>query len=127
MGADDRVVLVRPSERVSGPATPGMNREQAHATDGMWAGFVTTDGGMTSGWHHHGEYDSAIYVLSGALRMEFGLGGTESLDAGPGDFVLVPKGAVHRESNPSDDVAEIIVVRSGHGESNVNLDGPAGT
>jgi hypothetical protein len=41
--------------------------------------------------------------------------------------VLVPKGAVHRESNPSDDVAEIIVVRSGRGESNVNVDGPAGT
>ncbi|MFI7402188.1 hypothetical protein ACIBW9_17225 [Streptomyces sp. NPDC049541] len=27
---------------------------------------------MTSGRHHHGEHESVIYVLTGALRMEFG-------------------------------------------------------
>lgn len=125
MGADERVVLVRPDDRVAGPSTAGMHREQAFATDGAWAGFVTTEPGMVSGWHHHGDYDSAIYVLSGALRMEFGPGGADSLDAGPGDFVLVPKGVIHRESNPSGEVAEIVVVRAGRGESNVNVAGPA--
>ena len=79
---------------------------------------------MISGWHHHGAYESAIYVLSGALRMEFGPGGTEVLDAGPGDFVYVGAGAVHRESNPSNEESRIVVVRSGSGEPVMNVDGP---
>ena len=63
---------VAPEQRVEGQPTPGMTREQAVQTEGMWAGFVRTDPGMVSGWHHHGSYESSIYVLSGSLRMEFG-------------------------------------------------------
>jgi uncharacterized RmlC-like cupin family protein len=102
-----------------------MDRQQAAATDRIWAGFVRTDPGMVSGWHHHGDHQSVIYVLTGALRMEFGPGGTQTVQAGPGDFVLVPERAVHRESNPSPQPAEVIVVRAGTGESNVNVEGPA--
>jgi uncharacterized RmlC-like cupin family protein len=94
-----------------------MTREQAVQTEGMWAGFVRTDPGMVSGWHHHGRYESSIYVLSGSLRMEFGRGGEESFDAGPGDFVFVGKQLVHRESNPSTEPAAIVVVRAGEGET----------
>jgi uncharacterized RmlC-like cupin family protein len=79
---------------------------------------------MISGWHHHGDYESVIYVLSGALRMESGPGGRDVLDAGPGDFILVPRGAVHREGNPTEAESEIVVVRSGRGEPVVNVDGP---
>ena len=120
----DRIRVVTPDDRTAGPPTPGMERQQAFAIDGMWAGFVRTDAGMVSGWHHHGEHESVIYVLSGALRMEFGPGGVEVVEARPGDFVRVPKGAVHRESNPSAQPADIIVVRAGHGESIYNLAGP---
>ena len=63
---------VPPAERTEGAPTPGMTRGQAIATDGIWAGIVHTDAGMLSGWHHHGEYETSIYVISGALRMEFG-------------------------------------------------------
>jgi uncharacterized RmlC-like cupin family protein len=115
---------VSPEERVAGQTTPGMTREQAVQTEGMWAGFVRTDPGMVSGWHHHGSYESSIYVLSGSLRMEFGRGGAESFDAGPGDFVFVGKQLVHRESNPSNEPATIVVVRAGEGEPVVNVDGP---
>ena len=80
---------------------------------------------MVSGWHHHGEYETTIYVLTGALLMEFGPGGLSTVVAGPGDFVYVPKGAVHRESNPSAEPADIVVVRAGQGESTINVDGPA--
>jgi uncharacterized RmlC-like cupin family protein len=90
------------------------------------SGFVRTEAGMVSGWHHHGEYESVIYVLTGALRMEFGPDGSQSLEAGPGDFVYVPKGAVHREGNPTSEPADIIVMRSGSGQPTFNLDGPAG-
>ena len=57
--------------------------------------------------------------------MEFGPNGSNTVEAGPGDFVYVPKGAVHRESNPSAEPTDIIVVRAGVGESTFNLDGPA--
>jgi uncharacterized RmlC-like cupin family protein len=120
----DQVLVVRPGDRTAGPPTPGMTREQALATEGLWAGFVTTEPGMVSAWHHHGEYETAIYVLSGALRMEFGPGGSSAVDAGPGDFVFVPRGVVHRESNPSSTPTDVIVVRAGRGESNVNVVGP---
>ncbi len=120
-----RIQVVTADRRAPGPPTPGMDRQQAFATDAMWAGFARTEPGMRSGWHHHGEYESAIYVLTGALRMESGPGGNEVVDAGPGDFVLVPRHVVHREGNPSEEAGDIVVVRSGHGESNFNVDGPA--
>jgi uncharacterized RmlC-like cupin family protein len=102
-----------------------MDRQEAFTTETMWAGYARTKPGMMSGWHHHGDYESAIYVLSGSLHMEFGPSGTQTVVAGPGDFVFVAKGAVHRESNPSNEPADIAVVRAGRGESNVNVDGPA--
>jgi uncharacterized RmlC-like cupin family protein len=125
MAGADRVVVVTPAERTAGPPTRGMDRQQALTTDRVWAGFVRTEPGMVSGWHHHGDHQSVIYVLTGALRMEFGPGGAETTQAGPGDFLLVPEGAVHRESNPTSEPADVIVVRAGTGGSNVNVDGPA--
>ena len=115
---------IRPGERTEGAATPGMTREEAIATDGMWAGLVRTAPGMVSGWHHHGSYESVIYVTSGVLRMEFGRGGGQTLEAGPDDFLYVAPGAVHRESNPSAEESRIIVVRSGSGTPVVNVEGP---
>jgi len=121
----DQILVVTPSQRTSGPPTPGMDRQQAFATDDTWAGLVRTERGLVSGWHHHGEYETAIYVLSGSLRMEFGPGGSHNIEAGAGDFVLVPKGVVHRESNPSSGQGDLVVVRAGRGESTFNVDGPA--
>ena len=115
---------ITPEERVEGQPTPGIVREQAIQTDGMWAGYATTEEGMVSGWHHHGEYESAIYVLSGGLRMEFGEAGVEQFDATPGDFVFVGKHVVHRESNPSSEPSAILVVRAGSGEPVFNVEGP---
>jgi uncharacterized RmlC-like cupin family protein len=115
---------ITPDQRAEGQPTPGMVREQAVQTDRMWAGFVRTDPGMVSGWHHHGEYESTIYVLTGVLRMEFGAQGGTSFDAGPGDFVFVGKQLVHRESNPSTEPATIVVVRAGEGEPVFNVEGP---
>ena len=125
MREDAPVRRVRPAERTEGQPTPGMHREQGIATEGMWAGYVTTEAGAVSGWHHHGEYESSIYVLSGALRMESGPGGSEVIDAAEGDFLYVPPHAIHREGNPSDEASSIVVVRAGSGEAVVNVDGPA--
>ena len=90
----------------------------------MWAGFVTTEAGMVSGWHHHGDHESTIYVMTGAMRMEFGPGGAEVIEAGPGDFLYVPPHVIHRESNPSEQAGTAIVVRAGTGDPVTNVDGP---
>lgn len=118
------IFRVTPPERVEGQPTPGMAREQAIQTDRMWGGFVITEAGMTSGWHHHGDYETTIFVLTGKLRMEFGPGGRETVEGGPGDFIFVGREAVHRESNPSAELATFVVVRSGEGEVVTNVDGP---
>jgi uncharacterized RmlC-like cupin family protein len=105
--------------------TSGMDREEAFRTDAMWAGVARNAPRAQSGWHHHGEYESAIYILSGRIRIECGPGGRTVLDAGPGDFLLIPAREIHREGNPADAPAEIVVVRSGQGEVVFNVDGPA--
>jgi uncharacterized RmlC-like cupin family protein len=122
---DEAVRRVRPGDRDAAELVGGVAREEAVATDGMWAGYVTTEAGMDSGWHHHGDYESTVYVLSGALRMEFGPGGGEVIDAEPGDFLYVAPHAIHREGNPTDAAATLVVVRAGSGDPVTNVDGPA--
>jgi uncharacterized RmlC-like cupin family protein len=111
-------------ERTESAATPGMVREEAVATDRMWGGLARTEPGSASGWHHHGEHETTFYVVSGAVRMEFGPGGTESVDVGPGEFGYVPAGTVHRESNPSSEEAVAVVIRAGSGPAVINVEGP---
>ena len=106
------------------PPTPGVVREEAIAFEGMWGGIARTEAGMITAWHHHGDYDTAIFVVSGVMRMESGPGGTVAVEAGPGDFVFVPKGAIHRESNPGDAESQVVVVRAGTGPPVINVDGP---
>jgi uncharacterized RmlC-like cupin family protein len=125
MGEADLVVRVSEQERRPGAPTPGMDREEAVATETMWAGFVRTDAGMISGWHHHAGYESVIYVLTGRLRMESGPGGASVVEAGPGDFLFVPRGSIHREGNPTEVEGTVVVVRSGRGDPVANVEGPA--
>ncbi|MDQ1688779.1 MAG: hypothetical protein QOK42_1754 [Frankiaceae bacterium] len=127
MGAVEQVKLIRPDDRREGQMTPGVRREQAASTDRSWAGHVTTEAGVVSGWHHHGDYESHIYVVSGALRLESGPGGQDMVEAQPGDFVFVPPHTVHREGNPSSAEATVVVVRAGTGETVFNVDGPDAT
>lgn len=125
MAALDPARLISPQDRVEGEPTYGMIREQAVAVEGMWGGLARTEAQMTSGWHHHGEYDTCIYIASGSLRMESGPGGAVVVDAVAGDFVFVPRGAIHREGNPGDAENQLVVVRAGQGPVVVNVDGPA--
>lgn len=125
---EGRVRVVRKDQRSVPPAaqTPGMRREQAIADDHSWVGAFTAAAGTFSGWHHHGEYDSYIYILSGRVRLEFGAGGHEHADAAVEDFIHVPRNVVHREGNPGEAEAHAVLVRVGSGTSLVNVDGPDG-
>ena len=120
----DRVTVVRKTDLLPGQPTAGMIREEAISTGSLWAGLLHTEPDMVSGWHHHADHESAIYVISGRLRMESGPGGLDVVDAEAGDFVYVPRRVVHRESNPGGEEAVAVVVRSGTGEVVVNVVGP---
>lgn len=101
-----------------------MHREQAFEAPGLWAGTVRSDPGVVSGWHHHGDYDTCIYVVDGCMRVEFGAEGTCSVEAGAGDFVHVPKRTVHRESACGDVPVRAVLVRAGRGAPTVNVEAP---
>ena len=104
-----------------GEPTPGIVREQAIVLDDIWSGRARTEPGVTSGWHHHGDHDTVVYVVRGAFRVETAAG---VVDTDPGDFVHIPARTVHRESNPTDQTAEVVLVRRGTGPVTVNVDGP---
>jgi mannose-6-phosphate isomerase-like protein (cupin superfamily) len=49
-------------------------------------------------WHHHEQEDELFLVLGGSFRMDYREdGGAEkALEVGQGEFVIVPRGTVHR-------------------------------
>ena len=96
--------------------TPGMSRQVALHTETMLSGAVDTEAGAVSGWHHHGDHDTTLYVVSGTLRLESGPDGEHVVDAGPGDFLRVPAGEA---------TSRAVIVRCGSGTPTVNVDGPA--
>jgi uncharacterized RmlC-like cupin family protein len=117
--------VVRPEDRkiAEGGQTAGMTREDAIVADGRWAGFVRLHAEVPSGWHHHGDNDTYVYLLEGRLRFEFGPGGTQTAEGQKGDFIHIPGHVVHRET-PGAEGAEAVVVRAGSGPPLVNVDGP---
>jgi uncharacterized RmlC-like cupin family protein len=98
-----------------------MERLEAIALADVWSGVAVTQPGAVSGWHHHGEHDTIVYVVRGAFDVETAAG---VVNAGSGDFIHVPAHTVHREGNPSDEVAEVVIVRRGTGPVVVNVDAP---
>ena len=119
--------LVSPAEHTPlTTQTPGMERREVLARPGVWIGLTRTAPGSTSGWHHHAEMETYIYVQAGTARFDFGPDGADSCLAGPGDLLHVPRRAVHREANEGEAENVLLIVRVGEGEPVVNVAGPAG-
>ena len=105
--------------------TPGMRRQLAFTAPGLWTGVVHTEGGAASGWHHHGNHETSLYVVRGRLRIEFGPGGDTAVVGGPGDFLHVPAHTIHRELNPDASTSTAVIARAGgDGPPTINVDGP---
>jgi uncharacterized RmlC-like cupin family protein len=112
-----RVFRAEARREPDGPATPGMRRLEALFEEGAWLGTVTTEPNTISGWHHHGGYQTYIYVLSGAARLDtFEEGEIRRHEAPTGSFVDVPPGTVHREGSASPTGVEAVLVRIGQGQ-----------
>lgn len=120
------IQVIHPDQmRIPPNPTPGMDRREAFADETAWAGTVRTEQGVMTGWHVHAEYDSYIHVNTGEARFEFGPDGSLGVDAGPGDYVLIPRGLIHREGTAAGSNGfEAVLVRVGHGELVTNVDGP---
>jgi len=113
--------------------TPGMRRLAAisGATVGsekLWMGQTHVRPATASGDHHHGEAETAIYVVSGHPSFVFLEDGEEvRIATGPGDFIFVPPFVPHREENPSADLEAVVVIaRSTQEAIVVNLPSLAG-
>ena len=85
-----------------GPPTPGMERRQVLDEGDRWIGWVRTTPGMASGWHHHGDRDTYIFVGRGTLIVEFGPGGRESVTMSAGEMGYVPPRIGARTDDRSD-------------------------
>jgi uncharacterized RmlC-like cupin family protein len=98
--------------------TSGMQRFAAinHARVGsarLWMGQTHVGPAMRSGDHHHGEAETAIYVLSGSPEFVFldeHTGAETRVQAAPGDYVFVPPYTPHREENNDPDVEAVVVI-----------------
>ena len=123
-GSSPPVVAAGPDGLTETDSTPGIVRELAFATDRAVVIRGRVEGGVTSGWHHHGDRDAFGYVIRGRVRFDFGASGGESTDVEAGAFFHVPRGIVHRDANPTDDRQEIVVAFVGEGPLVVNVDGP---
>jgi uncharacterized RmlC-like cupin family protein len=125
------IKVVRPSERYKGAVQStnmareaGVSEETTGATT-IWSGFVTTPPGATSGVHHHGDCETAIFVISGHARFRFGEKLEHAVDVSSGDFLYVPPLEVHMEENLSDtEPCTLIVSRGCSGIMTINVPDP---
>lgn len=122
--------VIQPDHRVSDTASGAMWREAAIAagttgSEVLWMGYVELAPGMRSAHHHHGESESAIYIISGRARFLTGERLEQVHDAEAGDFVWVPPHLCHVEMNLSgDEPVRMVVARSTQDAIVVNLPDP---
>ena len=108
--------------------TPGMERLEAVSartvgSQRVWMGQTQVSPRTASGDHHHGDSETAIYVVSGHPVFVFAENGEEvRLETSPGDYVFVPPFTPHREeNNHPDQEAVVVIARSTQEAIVVNL------
>ncbi len=118
--------VIRSDELEEGPITPGQTRRKALEAGDLWVGEChVTALDQPSQWHHHKDFDSVMYMLSGRIRVDHGPGGTKSFEMGAGDYAYFPRRLIHRAQilEGGDDV-RYVFLRIGKGETLENVDGP---
>jgi uncharacterized RmlC-like cupin family protein len=114
--------------------TSGMRRLEAISgktvgAQSLWMGQTHVPAATTSGNHHHGASETAIYVVSGNPVFVFlDVDGEEPaetrIETAPGDYVFVPPYVPHREENPdAHSEAVVVIARTTQEAVVVNLDG----
>jgi uncharacterized RmlC-like cupin family protein len=112
--------------------TPGMRRLAAItgkrvSAEKIWMGQTHVSASTSSGNHHHGDSETAIYVVSGHPEFVFAEGAGDSVEevrikTSPGDYIFVPPFVPHREENPgTGEEAVVVIARSTQEAIVVNL------
>ncbi|MDI2027613.1 cupin domain-containing protein [Saccharopolyspora sp. TS4A08] len=108
--------------------TSGMRRFEAISgttvgSEKLWMGRTHVGPATNSGDHHHGEAETAIYVVSGHPVFVFAEGEEEvRIETEPGDYIFVPPYVPHREENPDPaEEAVVVIARSTQEGIVVNL------
>jgi uncharacterized RmlC-like cupin family protein len=109
--------------------SPNMRRLEAISgktvgSQNLWMGQTHVSPSARSANHHHGESETAIFVVAGHPEFVFLEDGAERrLQTSPGDYVFVPPFVPHREENPSSaDEAVVVIARTTQEAIVVNLD-----
>ena len=116
--------------------TGGMRRLEAISgrsvgAQHLWMGQTHVPAATASSDHHHGESETAIYVVSGHpvfvfLDHDADPPVERRIETSPGDYVFVPPYVPHREENPDpDEEAVVVIARTTQEAIVVNLDGLA--
>jgi len=115
--------------------TGGMRRFAAISgarvgSERMWMGETHVAAATSSADHHHGDSETAIYIVSGHPEFVFleeaadGAPREVRLRTAPGDYIFVPPFVPHREENPDpDQEAVVVIARSTQEAVVVNLPG----
>lgn len=100
--------------------TSGMRRLEAISGKAvgathLWMGQTHVPASTASGNHHHGESETAIYVVSGRPVFVFlDVAGDQPVErriqTAPGDYVFVPPYVPHREENPDPETEAVVVI-----------------
>jgi uncharacterized RmlC-like cupin family protein len=119
----EEIKVVRANE-MNAAANQTENLERLTGLDvpNIWAGKVIVPPGKVSGAHHHGEAQSAGYILSGHARVYFGENYEEFVELETGDFVNVPPSLTHIVKNMSDTEPVVFIASRNPGNIVINLD-----
>jgi uncharacterized RmlC-like cupin family protein len=100
--------------------TTGMRRLEAISgktvgATNLWMGQTHVPASTSSGNHHHGSSETAIYVVSGNpvfvfLDVDADEPAERRIEASPGDYIFVPPFVPHREENPDPESEAIVVI-----------------
>ena len=107
--------LIKPGEDRETPRGIVGGAEISQTTAGalnLYMGRFRVPAGARSRPHYHDGCESALYMLSGSVRIKWGDRLEEELVVEPGDMLYVPPRVTHIVENVSDDApAEYVVAR----------------
>jgi uncharacterized RmlC-like cupin family protein len=124
--------VIRPADRTHETAQSAGAQRIAGVSMGntgasrVWLGRVMNEPGHRSVPHHHGEAETAGFVLEGRARIYFGEGYRDFVDLEAGDFVFVPAYLPHIEANMSSSDELVFLTARSPDNIVVNLDAEPG-
>lgn len=115
-----KIQVIHP-ERIESETKSGLNSRPIFQSETDLVSEVRISGSTAGGWHHHGKRTMYGYVLTGKLSIEYD---QDRAVLSPGDFFLIPPGLVHRDVNPNEDEARILIFSIGEGPASFEASKP---